>query len=49
MATEPTRTSREITGLNYVSVCDGIGAVHAAWRPLGWHCSWTSEIEPLKG
>lgn len=30
----------------YASAFDGIGAVHAAWRPLGWRCAWTSEIEP---
>ena len=29
----------------YASVCDGIGAVHCAWRPLGWRCAWTSEID----
>jgi DNA (cytosine-5)-methyltransferase 1 len=29
----------------YASVCDGIGAVHEAWKPLGWQCAWTSEIE----
>ena len=31
----------------YASVCDGIGAAHAAWKPLGWRCAWTSEIEPF--
>ena len=31
--------------MNYVSLCDGIGAVHVAWQPLGWRCLWTSEIE----
>ena len=31
----------------YASLCDGIGAVHAAWQPLGWTCAWTSEIEPF--
>ena len=31
--------------LTYASVCDGIGAVHCAWQPLGWRCAWTSEIE----
>jgi DNA (cytosine-5)-methyltransferase 1 len=35
------------TGLRYVSVCDGIGAAHVAWQPLGWQCQWTSEIEPF--
>ena len=33
--------------LRYASVCDGIGAAHVAWHPLGWRCSWTSEIEPF--
>lgn len=31
----------------YASVCDGIGAAHVAWQPLGWKCQWTSEIEPF--
>ena len=31
----------------YASVCDGIGAAHAAWKPIGWRCAWTSEIEPF--
>jgi DNA (cytosine-5)-methyltransferase 1 len=31
--------------MNYASVCDGIGAAHVAWQPLGWECRWTSEIE----
>lgn len=31
----------------YASVCDGIGAAHVAWQPLGWRCAWTSEIEPF--
>ena len=31
--------------MRYASICDGIGAVHCAWRPLGWDCTWTSEIE----
>jgi DNA (cytosine-5)-methyltransferase 1 len=35
------------TGLKYASVCDGIGAAHVAWQPLGWKCQWTSEIEPF--
>jgi DNA (cytosine-5)-methyltransferase 1 len=30
--------------LTYASLCDGIGAAHAAWQPLGWRCAWTSEI-----
>jgi DNA (cytosine-5)-methyltransferase 1 len=33
--------------MNYASVCDGIGAAHVAWQPLGWDCRWTSEIEPF--
>ena len=33
--------------LTYASVCDGIGAVHVAWQPLGWRCAWISEIEPF--
>lgn len=31
--------------MRYASVCDGIGAAHVAWNPLGWSCAWTSEIE----
>jgi DNA (cytosine-5)-methyltransferase 1 len=31
--------------MRYASVCDGIGAAHVAWQPLGWQCQWTSEIE----
>ena len=33
--------------MRYASVCDGIGAAHVAWKPLGWQCQWTSEIEPF--
>jgi DNA (cytosine-5)-methyltransferase 1 len=33
--------------MRYSSVCDGIGAAHVAWQPLGWQCQWTSEIEPF--
>lgn len=33
--------------MTYASVCDGIGAVHVAWQPLGWLCKWTSEIDPF--
>jgi len=40
----PEFTARQI---RYASVCDGIGAVHVAWKTLGWRCSWTSEIEPF--
>ena len=30
--------------MRYASVCDGIGAAHQAWQPLGWECAWTSEV-----
>lgn len=33
--------------MRYASVCDGIGAAHVAWQPLGWECAWVSEIEPF--
>jgi DNA (cytosine-5)-methyltransferase 1 len=33
--------------LAYASLCDGIGAAHLAWQPLGWRCAWTSEIDPF--
>lgn len=33
--------------MRYASVCDGIGAAHVAWQPLGWECAWTSEVEPF--
>jgi DNA (cytosine-5)-methyltransferase 1 len=33
------------SGLRYLSVCDGIGAVHLAWQRLGWECVGTSEID----
>ena len=33
--------------MRYASVCDGIGAVHVAWQPLGWECVFTSEIDPF--
>ena len=29
--------------MRYASACDGIGAVHVAWKPLGWTCAWTAE------
>jgi DNA (cytosine-5)-methyltransferase 1 len=32
---------------SYASLCDGIGAVHVAWAPLGWRYAWTSEIDPF--
>ena len=31
--------------MKYLSVCDGIGAAHQAWKPLGWRCVGASEIE----
>lgn len=31
--------------MTYASICDGIGAVHHAWAPLGWKCKWVSEID----
>ena len=31
--------------MRYASVCDGIGAAHVAWQPLGWQCEWTAEID----
>jgi len=31
--------------VRYASVCDGIGAVHEAWMPLGMECAWVSEID----
>lgn len=31
--------------MKYLSVCDGIGAAHVAWKPLGWSCVGASEIE----
>jgi len=40
--------SYEIYGrLRYLSVCDGIGAVHLAWQQLGWECVGISEIAPF--
>ncbi|EPB9494585.1 TPA: DNA cytosine methyltransferase [Pseudomonas aeruginosa] len=33
--------------LQYGSVCSGIEAVSLAWKPLGWHPAWFSEIEPF--
>lgn len=31
--------------MKYLSLCDGIGAAHQAWKPLGWRCVGASEIE----
>ena len=40
--------SHDIDGrLRYLSVCDGIGAVHLAWQQLGWECVGISEIAPF--
>jgi DNA (cytosine-5)-methyltransferase 1 len=36
-----------VNTFRYASICDGIGAVHVAWKPLGWQCAWTSEIAPF--
>jgi DNA (cytosine-5)-methyltransferase 1 len=36
-----------VAALTYASVCDGIGAAHAAWKPLGWRPLWLSEIAPF--
>ncbi len=33
--------------MRYGSVCSGIEAATAAWRPLGWECAFVSEIEPF--
>lgn len=33
--------------MRYVSLCDGIGAAHEAWAPLGWVCAARAEIEPF--
>lgn len=33
--------------MNYISLCDGIGAAHVAWQPLGWKCLGVSEIDPF--
>jgi site-specific DNA-cytosine methylase len=31
--------------MKYFSVCDGIGAAHAAFLPLGWECTGISETD----
>jgi DNA (cytosine-5)-methyltransferase 1 len=31
--------------MKYASVCSGIEAATAAWKPLGWQAQWLSEIE----
>lgn len=36
-----------VRALRYGSVCSGIEAATVAWRPLGWHAAWFSEIERL--
>jgi len=33
--------------MRYGSVCSGIEAATAAWRPLGWRCAFVSEIDPF--
>lgn len=33
--------------MRFGSVCSGIEAASAAWRPLGWSAAWFSEIEPF--
>lgn len=33
--------------LQYGSVCSGIEAISLAWKPLGWHPAWFSEIDPF--
>jgi DNA (cytosine-5)-methyltransferase 1 len=33
--------------MKYATVCSGIGAPEQAWKPLGWECSFASEIEPF--
>jgi len=35
-----------VSVMRYISVCDGIGAAHVAWRPLDWKCCGVSEIDP---
>jgi DNA (cytosine-5)-methyltransferase 1 len=45
--TDWTSEDGSVRPLRYASLCDGIGAVHVAWQPLGWQCAWTSEIAPF--
>jgi DNA (cytosine-5)-methyltransferase 1 len=33
--------------MRYGSLCSGIEAASAAWKPLGWECAYVSEIEPF--
>ena len=33
--------------MKFGSVCSGIEAASAAWKPLGWEAAWFSEIEPF--
>lgn len=33
--------------MNYISLCDGIGAAHLAFDSLGWKCVGVSEIDPM--
>lgn len=40
-------TKRSVADFTYLSVCDGIGAAHEAFKPQGWRCVGASEIEPF--
>jgi DNA (cytosine-5)-methyltransferase 1 len=31
-------------GMSYLTICDGLGAVHLAWQRLGWSCVGVSEV-----
>lgn len=33
--------------MRYATLCSGIETPTVAWRPLGWHSVWHSEIEPF--
>lgn len=33
--------------MKFGSACSGIEAASVAWKPLGWHAAWFSEIEPF--
>ena len=39
------RRSKNMRRLKFATVCSGIGAPEQAWKPLGWQCSFASEIE----
>jgi len=32
--------------MKYISICDGIGAAHLAFTPIGWRCQAVAEIDP---